>query len=61
MSQNNLRRFLLLCTSFATLPTLEGSRKIKVLRVADTDRLPVGHGCVMQLDLPDYNDKKVLK
>lgn len=61
MSQNNLRRFLELCTSTAALPATDAMRRIKVLRTGDAIRLPVGHGCVFQLDLPDYNDKKVLE
>lgn len=61
MSQNNLRRFLELCTSTAAIPVTGVMRRIKVLRTSDTARLPVGHGCVFQLDLPDYNDKQVLQ
>ncbi|EPY31222.1 MAP kinase kinase-like protein [Strigomonas culicis] len=61
MSQNNLRRFLQLCTSSATIPSSGTLKKIKVICCADTNRLPVGHGCVNQLDLPDYNNRNVLK
>jgi hypothetical protein len=59
--QNNLRRFLRLCTANVSIPHGGLSRKIKVLCTSDTDRLPVGHACVFQLDLPDYNDAGVLR
>lgn len=58
MSQNNLRRFLQLCTSNATIPVSGTMKKIKVECCADVKRLPVGHGCVHQLDFPDYNNLK---
>jgi serine/threonine protein kinase/tetratricopeptide (TPR) repeat protein len=61
MSQNNLRRFLQLCTATAAVPANGALKKIKVLKCADAQRLPVGHGCVNQLDLPDYNDKQKIK
>ncbi|EPY40040.1 MAP kinase kinase-like protein [Angomonas deanei] len=61
MNQNNLRRFLQLCTSSAALPANNTMKKIRVLKGADLNRLPVGHGCTNQLDLPDYNDKEVLQ
>ncbi|KAG5492820.1 hypothetical protein JKF63_01400 [Porcisia hertigi] len=61
MSQNNLRRFLQLCTTTAAVPVNGVMKKIKVLRCADETRLPVGHGCTNQLDLPDYNDKQIIK
>ncbi|KAG5491305.1 hypothetical protein JIQ42_01203 [Leishmania sp. Namibia] len=61
MSQNNLRRFLQLCTATAAVPANGAMKKIKVLRCADETRLPVGHGCTNQLDLPDYNDKQIIK
>lgn len=61
MSQNNLRRFLQLCTATAAVPAYGAMKKIKVLKCADAQRLPVGHGCVNQLDLPDYNDKEKVK
>ncbi|KPA86484.1 protein kinase putativeMAP kinase kinase-like protein [Leptomonas pyrrhocoris] len=61
MSQNNLRRFLQLCTATAAVPVNGPMKKIKVLKCADAQRLPVGHGCVNQLDLPDYNDKQTIK
>ena len=61
LSQNNLRRFLRLCTGGVSIPINGLSRKIKVLGTPDTSRLPVGHGCVYQLDLPDYNDLEVLR
>lgn len=61
MSQNNLRRFLQLCTATAAVPMSGAMKKIKVLRCADEGRLPVGHGCTNQLDLPDYNDKQIIK
>lgn len=61
MSQNNLRRFLQFCTSSAAIPANNSMKRIKVLRTSDTSRLPVGHGCVNQLDLPDYNDRQVLQ
>ncbi|CAJ1036953.1 Tetratricopeptide repeat/Protein tyrosine kinase/Protein kinase domain [Leishmania utingensis] len=61
MSQNNLRRFLQLCTATAAVPVNGAVKKIKVLRCSDETRLPVGHGCTNQLDLPDYNDKQVIK
>jgi serine/threonine protein kinase len=60
-SQNNLRRFLRLCTSQVAIPYGGFSRKIKILCTSDTTRLPVSHGCVYQLDLPDYNDVETLK
>ncbi|CCW61402.1 unnamed protein product [Phytomonas sp. EM1] len=60
-SQNNLRRFLQFCTSSAAMPANNSLRKIKVIKASDPRRLPVGHGCVHQLDLMDYNDKDVLK
>jgi hypothetical protein len=78
-SQNNLRRFMRLCSSTVTLPGTSGGGRdggsgvngragarsgrqlrIKVMRVADTTRLPVGHTCAQQLDLPDYDDLEVL-
>lgn len=61
MSQNNLRRFLQLCTTTAAVPASGAMKKIKVLRCGDPQRLPVGHGCVNQLDLPDYNDRQTIK
>lgn len=61
MTQNNLRRFLQLCTSTATVPASGAMKKITVVCCADRQRLPVGHGCVYQLDLPDYNDKRELE
>ncbi|KPI83547.1 protein kinase putative MAP kinase kinase-like protein [Leptomonas seymouri] len=61
MSQNNLRRFLQLCTATAAVPANGSMKKIKVLKCADVQRLPVGHSCVNQLDLPDYNDKQKIK
>lgn len=61
MTQNNLRRFLQLCTSTAATPVNGAMKKITVVCCADVKRLPVGHGCVYQLDLPDYNDAKVLE
>ncbi|CCW68912.1 unnamed protein product [Phytomonas sp. Hart1] len=60
-SQNNLRRFLQFCTSSAAMPANNTLRKIKVVKASDTQRLPVVHGCVHQLDLTDYNDKELLK
>jgi hypothetical protein len=61
-NQTNLKRFLRLCTSHITMPPSQNGRppKIKVLCTADTRRLPVGHTCAFQLDLPDYNDEKIL-
>ena len=61
LSQHNLRRFLRLCTSSLSVPQGGFPRKIKVLCTADVARLPVGHTCAMQLDLPDYNDAIVLR
>lgn len=61
MTQNNLRRFLQLCTSTAATPINGAMKKITVVCCADVQRLPVGHGCVYQLDLPDYNNAKVLE
>jgi serine/threonine protein kinase/tetratricopeptide (TPR) repeat protein len=61
ISQNNLRRFLRLCTGGVSIPHTGLSRKIKILCTHDLSRLPVGHGCVFQLDLPDYNDLDVLR
>ena len=64
-SQANLRRFLRLCTSAVTLPQASTSSsrapKIKVLCTSDTRRLPVGHSCAFQLDMPDYNDAALLR
>jgi serine/threonine protein kinase/tetratricopeptide (TPR) repeat protein len=59
--QNNLRRFLRLCTANVSIPHGGLPRKIKVLCTADVERFPVGHACVYQLDLPDYNDAAVLR
>lgn len=61
LTQNNLRRFLQLCTSTAAIPTKGSMKKITVVCCSDTKRLPVGHGCVYQLDLPDYNDLQKLE
>lgn len=61
MTQNNLRRFLQFCTSTAAAPVNGVMKKISVVCCSDTSRLPVGHGCVSQLDLPDYNDPKELE
>ncbi|KAK7200831.1 MAP kinase kinase-like protein [Novymonas esmeraldas] len=61
MPQNNLRRFLQLCTATASVPTGSAVKKIKVMRGADLSRLPVGHSCTSQLDLPDYDDKQAVK
>lgn len=60
-SQNNLRRFLRLCTASVSIPHGGLPRKIKVLCTGDTTRLPVGHSCVFQLDLPDYNNEQILR
>lgn len=61
MTQNNLRRFLQFCTSTAAIPATGEMKKITVVCCLDKSRLPVGHGCVSQLDLPDYNSLKELE
>lgn len=61
MTQNNLRRFLQFCTSTAGIPVTGEMKKITVVHCIDKSRLPVGHGCVSQLDLPDYNNPKELE
>lgn len=62
MSQNNLRRLLRLCTSSVTIPRGGAGRsaRIRIFCTQDTDRLPVGHTCINQLDLPNYDDQEKL-
>ena len=62
MSQNNLRRFLRLTTSSVTIPRGGQGRtaRIRIVCTHDTDRLPVGHTCVNQVDLPNYDDREKL-
>lgn len=58
MSQLNLRRFVKFCTASVSLP--HGRTRIKVLCTPDTSRLPVSHSCNFQLDLPNYENAKIL-
>eukprot|EP00276_Gloeochaete_wittrockiana_P004021 CAMPEP_0184655160 /NCGR_PEP_ID=MMETSP0308-20130426/12781_1 /TAXON_ID=38269 /ORGANISM="Gloeochaete witrockiana, Strain SAG 46.84" /LENGTH=1156 /DNA_ID=CAMNT_0027091467 /DNA_START=812 /DNA_END=4282 /DNA_ORIENTATION=+ len=60
---DSLRRFLRLCTGRCTLPPGAGGGslfRITVCCTRDPTRLPVGHTCGSQLDLPDYGNMNLL-
>jgi hypothetical protein len=59
---NDLKRFLRLATSQYNLPR-GGSlpRKITIQATQDISKLPVGHTCSYQVDLPDYQIYELLK
>jgi len=62
LKEEDLRRFLRLCTSMASLPREGLRQKIRVTRsTSNTSHLPVGHTCFHQLDLPDYRAKELLR
>lgn len=47
---------------FATLQGMNGPEKFQITRIVTNDpmRLPQGHTCFNQLDLPEYPSKEIL-
>lgn len=60
-SEEDLRRFLRLCTSLSCLPMGGLQRKITIRKMSGGDRLPVGHTCFHTLDMPDYADADLVR
>lgn len=61
LNEQELRRFLRLSTSLAAVPINGLEKKISIRRLPKSERLPVGHTCSHELDLPDYQDKELLR
>ncbi len=59
---NDLRRFLRLATAMYALPRSGVlGRPIVIQATSDRSKLPVGHTCHFQIDLPDYQHYETLK
>jgi hypothetical protein len=62
MTPQELRRFLLLGTSSCALPVGGGgSGFLTIQRCPASERLPVGRTCFRRVDLPEYEDKELLR